>query len=129
MSTNLFARLSLLLLMFASGISRAQTGNVTNAIVNISPGTVVITNGGIILDNFGAIDNGGDLWLDGDWTNNALGLVNSTPGVVKFDGASNQIIGGSNPTDFYNLNIDNASGVTLANNENVQSLLTFNNGK
>src|SRR4051794_17393870 len=99
MKTYLLPNLVLILLLLATG-SRAQTGNVTNAVVNVTPGTVVITNGGMIIQNSGAIDNSGDFRLKGDWTNDARGLINSSPGTVEFNGTANQKIGGTVPTDF-----------------------------
>src|SRR6188768_3537170 len=128
MTTFLRTNILFSLLLLAT-ISQAQTGNVTNAVVNITPGTIVTTNGGLILQSSGAIDNSGSIRLTGDWTNDALGLINSSPGTVEFNGAANQNIGGTVPTNFYNLTINNPAGVTLQNNENVEAALSFTSGK
>src|SRR6185295_6598019 len=70
----------------------AQTINVSNSFINISSGAYVVTAGGVILQNSGSIDNTGTIKLGGDWTNNANGLINSSAGLVEFDGSSNQTI-------------------------------------
>ncbi len=105
--------------------------NVANTTVNVGPGGHFVTAGSLTFQNAGAIDNSGTVKVSGNWTNNGTGLVNATPGTVEFNGASSQTIGGNTITDFYDVNINNAAGVTLATNANVGHTLTFinNNAK
>jgi hypothetical protein len=64
-----------------------------------------------------------NLNLAGNWTNN--GTFTPGTGTVTMDGASAQTMSGST---FYNLTINNASGVTLLTNETVSNTLTLTSG-
>jgi hypothetical protein len=64
-----------------------------------------------------------NLNLAGNWTNN--GTFTPGTGTVTMDGASAQTMTGST---FYNLTINNASGVTLLTNETVSNTLTLTSG-
>ena len=96
---------------------------------NIGSGAYLTTGGDIIIDNGGAIDNSGTIKIGGEWTNDANGLINASPGKVEFNGTSSQAIGGTSVTDFNDVTVDNASGVSLGNDETVNGVLTFTNGK
>ncbi|GEM_PF-3247207 len=76
---------------------------------------------------------GGSLWmtntdlvLGGDWYNNG----NFDPGTatVFMSGTAPQIIGGSFPSSFYHLQINNGNGVFLDNNITVSHQLDLNTG-
>ncbi len=107
----------------------AQSLNISNTVVNVPAGTYIITDGGITMQNAGAVENSGALQLKGDWTNDANGLINSSPGKVVFDGTSNQTITGTSITSFNDVTINNAAGVTLASDADVEGTLDFANGK
>ena len=47
---------------------------------------------------------------------------------ITMNGSSNQMINGGITTDFYNLIINNSSGLNLLTNANVNNILTLNNG-
>ncbi len=78
---------------------------------------VQLVNNDLIVSNDltisgGSLDaNGKTITIEGDWTNNGVFLPNT--GTVSFKGTSNQLITGS--TTFYNLELDNSLGLTLAN--------------
>ncbi len=63
----------------------------------------------------------------GNWTNH--GTYTHITGTVVFNGTSAQTIQGSSPTTFYNLTVNNASGVSLGQNERVENTLTLSNGR
>ncbi|MCC6600614.1 MAG: T9SS type A sorting domain-containing protein [Crocinitomicaceae bacterium] len=95
----------------------------------IEASTDVNVVGNINVQSAGSIDNSGIVSLTGNWTNNGNGLVNLSQGTVVFNGNTNQNIAGSASTTFYNLTVDNPVGVTIGTNQNVASLLDFDNGK
>jgi hypothetical protein len=80
------------------------------------------------------IDNGATLAgvptttinVNGNWTNNGTFTANSN--TVNFNGGSAQSLGGTNPTTFSALTINNATGVNLGNNVTVGAALTLTNG-
>jgi len=85
-------------------------------------------------DTDGSINNDGDIYVEGDWNNNASGgaiftNLNSS-GTVHFTGTSEQAIGGSRATTFENLTINNSStaGITLDEDITVNEDLTLTNG-
>lgn len=59
---------------------------------------------------------------------NNSGLFNAQNGTVLLNGTSNQSIGGSSTTNFYNLTLNNNAGAILNSNENLIGTLTLNNG-
>jgi len=78
------------------------------AITNES-GLTITVKGAVNNKNYGKLTNKGVLELTGSWTNSADADLDS--GLVRFNGSSLQQITGDNK--FYDLNINNTSGVTL----------------
>lgn len=97
--------------------------------VTVGAGSIVTTTGGITIADSGAIQNSGTIQVGGDWTNNGNGLINDSAGIVEFNGTSPQMITGNAVTNFSNLTVNNARGVTLNSDAVVSQLLTFVNGK
>ncbi|HLA10003.1 MAG TPA: hypothetical protein VJ023_05250 [Pyrinomonadaceae bacterium] len=64
--------------------------------------------------------------VSGNWTNN--GTFNANTGTVLFNGGALQTIGGSQPTVFHNLTIDNANGVNLGASITSGGTLALTNG-
>lgn len=64
--------------------------------------------------------------LAGNWTNN--GAFTAQSGTVTLNGVTPQTVGGTAPTTFFNLIINNANGALLAQNVNVNGLLTLTAG-
>ena len=79
------------------------------------------------------VDNNGIIQLTGDWTNNAsANFLNSTANngeVIFYSGTSNQNIGGTYSTEYYDLSINNSFGdVILNQNIIVNNALTMMDG-
>ena len=91
-------------------------------------GTNVIVNGDSIV-NQGTIKNKatGVIKLTGNWKNNGA-CTNEKGSVVTLSGSSVQIIGGTNPTTFGTLNLNNSAGFSLAKNTTVNGKLDFQSG-
>ena len=107
----------------------AQNINVDNSRINVGSGAYINTDGSIHIQNSGAIDNSGAVQIKGDWTNDANGLVNASPGTVEFNGTAVQALGGTTTTTFNNLVVNNSNGITLSGNIVVNGTLTFTSGK
>ncbi|HET9300952.1 MAG TPA: hypothetical protein VFO11_13470 [Candidatus Polarisedimenticolaceae bacterium] len=65
--------------------------------------------------------------LTGNWTNNGGSFTGGT-GIVTFNGAGAQTIGGSAGTTFGAVTANNAAGVTISRDETVSGPLTLTNG-
>ncbi|MDZ7308975.1 MAG: hypothetical protein ONB49_18230, partial [candidate division KSB1 bacterium] len=109
----------------------AQTIEINSAVplfhftVNSANATAQLVNAldvdGNLTINAGALNaNNFNINLAGNWTNN--GTFTPGTGTVTTDGASPQTMSGST---FYNLTINNASGVTLLTDETVGNTLTL----
>ena len=106
----------------------AQHISIVGATLTIGAGTSLTTSGNVTIGDAGTIQNHGALNLEGNWTNNGLGLSDNGPGSVRFNGTVQQTIGGSSVTAFSNVMIDNVRGVLLENNASISQILTFMNG-
>ncbi len=80
----------------------------------------------------GRISLAGKMYLDGNWYNNAAGgtvfLSPGSAGEVIFNGSSAQQIGGSLPTSFGTLTLNNALGLSLTNNASLAGSLNLSSG-
>jgi hypothetical protein len=96
--------------------------------VHFVNGTNVIVNGDSIV-NKGTLKNKatGVIKLTGNWQNHGT-CSNEKGSVVTLAGSSVQVIGGSNPTTFGTLNLNNSAGFSIATNTTVNGKLDFQNG-
>ncbi len=131
--------------------------NVAGGTLDVGPG-VTLTYGGIATGT-GALTKSGDGELDlttatvtaggltlvagtisapstnvfsvtGAWTNDAsAGAFSPGSGTVTLNGTAGQVIGGTFATSFNGLTVNNAAGVTLANDISVGGVLTLTSGK
>ena len=73
------------------------------------------------------------LVLQGNWTNNTSGSLNTNNGTVNFNtnGAHAQTIGGTTATTFNNLTLNNSYGISLSDavSPTINGALTFTDGK
>ncbi len=95
-----------------------NSANVTAQLANALDvnGDLTITAGALNANNL-------NINLAGNWTNN--GTFTPGTGTVTLDGTTPQTMSGST---FYNLTINNASGITLLTDETVSNTLTLSNG-
>lgn len=82
--------------------------------VTINTGGTLITAAASKLTVYGNLSNSGS--------------YNQVTGTVIFNGSSPQVISGSSATTFYQLKINNATGVSMASDINIQKLLTISQG-
>jgi hypothetical protein len=125
-------KIAVLLIIFVATGS-AQTSHVVNDGVplTVETGITVTFQGDFTNQNAGTINNNGAITLPGNWTNDAAnGVFTANTGTVSFLGTAAQSIGGTNPTDFSALTINNTSGtgVTLNQDANVSDVLTLTSG-
>ncbi|HRG58856.1 MAG TPA: hypothetical protein PK323_07830, partial [Bacteroidia bacterium] len=69
----------------------------------------------------------GTLNLNSNFSNS--GVFTHNNGNVTFAGTTTQSIGGTNVSTFYDLNVNNASNVSLTQNCSIDNNLTFTNGR
>jgi hypothetical protein len=97
-----------------------------------SPNTVTIdvdgqTASAIVIESGATLTNSvtNTLQVSGDWTNNG-GTFNGGIGTVNFNGTSQQHIGGSSVTTFYNLTLNNSVYVELNHAITINGTLSIN---
>jgi hypothetical protein len=92
----------------------------------------LVTNNLLVNNNIllaaGTLDaNNLNIIIKGNWIKNA-GTFTTGTGIVNFNGINAQNIGGSSATTFYNLTLDNSTGLSLSNSVTVTGILTLANG-
>jgi len=96
---------------------------------NVTVGSLLIPSAttGVLNVNLKDITVNG---VGGSWANNAVAgsITNNTGNTVTFTSGTGQQIGGSVPTTFYNLTINNPNHVTLASSPTVSNQLNFISG-
>lgn len=105
------------------GFVVSKTANTVTLNANISIGQDLTVNSGSTLDA-----NGSNIFLSGDWNNNATFSGTSPTSLVIFQGSNPQLIAGSNSTNFGSITINNSSGVTLSSAQTVNGTLTLQTG-
>ena len=98
-----------------------------NISVYIKTGTNLVITGDIINSSNAKFDCSGSINLSGNWINNSgtTAFINSSPGSVILNGG-NQIIGGSDSTVFFNLNLQGIGTKQLSVNSTVEGVLSLN---
>lgn len=107
-------------------MSIAQMYLSPNVSVTISPNAVLTINTDLTIANNATLtQNGtGTIYISGNWTNN--GNFISGTGTAVFNGSSNQTIGGSQSTSFYNLTLNKTGGNVVYNTSgSVNGVLNF----
>ncbi len=115
-------------LLFFLGLSQASADNViTNGTtLRVLPGTSLVSIETVVINNGATLDNAGSLVLKKNLTNENT-LPNSLgSGTAEFSGAINQTISGQNVIQ--NLTVNNATGVTVGGNTNVNGSLSLTTG-
>jgi len=102
----------------SGAVKVTQTGNIV-----VEGNVSILSSASVMVD--------GTLSINGNWTNDATGsvaLAGGSMGTISFTGTNSQQIGGTTQTQFENIEIDNAAGITLANSLTIENQLTFTNG-
>ncbi|MGP8217178.1 MAG: hypothetical protein ACLQQ4_16530 [Bacteroidia bacterium] len=102
-----------------------------NGTLSLPASTIVSNNLTIQAGVLDVTTNNYGLTVGGNWSNSdGTGAFTARNGTVTFDGTSNQSIGGSSSTTFYNLTINPSAGVTvsLGASETVSHNLTISTG-
>jgi hypothetical protein len=110
-------------------IADGNVTNTTSATFKIE-GTMT-ADGNVTNEASSSFQIDGLLDVNGNWTNDgvaSLALAGGTNGTVEFSGATAQQLGGSTPSIFEKLEINNTAGVTLLGNQEVADSLIFTNG-
>jgi Secretion system C-terminal sorting domain len=97
------------------------------ATIRVSAGYRLRVEQGDIANN-GTINNAGFIYLDRNFSQNAAGTyAGAASSWLVFEGASNQTVQSSNPTDIARLRVQNANRLILGSNLQVSNTLDLNN--
>ena len=99
---------------------------VSGTTVKVNPGTVVTETTNLLLENGSTLDNQGTFTLKGNLNNQNPTQSNLGTGTFQLTGASQQTISGQNL--FTNLTVNNAAGIVIAGNTQVNGTLTLTSG-
>ncbi len=117
-----------LLFGFQSSLLYAQGIKIGSGAYFINSGAIVnAKNAGIT--NLGSLSNvtSGSVKLSGDWQNSGS-YTTDAGSTVYLNGATLQSVGGTNPTTFSNLQLNNAAGGTLSNSITISGTLDLQAG-
>ena len=112
------------LLFAASGYSQVTV--VSGTTVKITAASTLNSSDNFVLNSGGALDVQGTLVLKKNLVNQNAAASSLGTGSVVFSGAANQTISGQNIIQ--NLELANATGLTVAGNTQVNGVLTLTNG-
>lgn len=106
----------IILSMFFGLFTNAQYLINQGADIVISSGSSLVIDGDFVNQLDGSLGNSGDIFLTGDFTNNATSgaLLSGTSGTVRFIGSSPQNIAGTAVTYFNNLDLQNDANLTAS---------------
>jgi hypothetical protein len=91
-------------------------------------GDLTIASNGVLNMDDGTVATDGTVSLLGNWINTSNANFLEGNGNVILEGSSNQSITSSDNEVFYNLEINNAQGITIASNTSVAGNLTLSDG-
>lgn len=113
MIKNFTILISILVLLSYSAFSQAGLNVSSNGTLFISSNAKLRVNGDVLLSNSSQFTQsaGDSIVVTGNWTNN--GTMTPNGGVTLFNSSSNQTIGGSSESKFYDVTVDKAAGNIL----------------
>lgn len=114
-------------LLIAGFLTNAQTAVTNTGTLFIKTGSDIFYAAGDFTNTSTALTNNGSLYVKGTLTNNQTPATVGT-GTLYLNGSSAQSVSGSATFKTYNLNTNNASGITLNNNLSVSGAHTFTAG-
>jgi hypothetical protein len=117
-----------LLLIGVWKLSSAQTGATNSGTLYISSSSDIFYAAGDFTNGLSAaLTNNGSLYVKGNLTNDQSSMAAGT-GTLYLNGTSTQSISGSQSFNTYNLNTNNALGISLSRDLSVSGTHTFVNG-
>lgn len=119
---NIFIPAFLLLLFTKASAQLTNSGN-----LQIHSGGNVGIAGSFTNNSSSAFLNNGSIYLKGNITNNQASM-NAGTGMLELNGSTAQTISGSEVFKTYNLNTNNAAGISLNNNLSIGNVHTFTTG-
>lgn len=95
----------IILFIVISEMGFSQSLTLIGRLINSNTNSYIVLKGDFINRFDGNIFNSGYLLINGDWTNDATNgnLMQGSTGIIKFNGATAQAIGGTSTTYFYHL--------------------------
>jgi hypothetical protein len=96
----------------------------TGQTLSVGGSTTTLDIGGNLTINTGTFNGPATINLIGNWTNGG-GTFGGGSGVVNFNGAGPQSIGGAISTTFNNLTVNNATGLAMNSNNTVNGILAL----
>ena len=115
------------MLLLAADNLQAQQAFQNNGNLQVHSGASICSYGAFTNSSTGALINNGSLYVKGDLTNNQSAMPAGS-GVLYLNGSSAQAVNGAQSFNTYQLNTNNAAGITLNNNLRVANVHTFTNG-
>lgn len=115
------------LLLLIAGSSTAQDAVRNTGNIQIHTGGAMTAFGSFSNTSTAVLLNNGSLYVKGTLTNDQASMAAGT-GTLFLDGTSAQSVAGSAFFRTYNLNTDNAAGITLNNDLRITGTHTFSNG-
>jgi len=120
----IFATLLLFLALLPS--ARAENVITSGTTLKILPGTSLVSAGPLVINTGATLSNAGALVLKKDLSNENASPNELGTGTVTCSGVANQTVSGQNIIQGFT--VDNASGVTVGGNTEVNSTLALTNG-
>jgi hypothetical protein len=111
-------------LLVTSFIANAQTAVTNTGTLYISSNSDIFYAVGDFTNGSTALTNNGQLYIEGTLTNNQTPATVGI-GTLHLNGSSAQSVAGTATFKTYNLNTNNASGITLNNNLSISGTHTF----
>ena len=93
----------------------------------VNTGATVQVNGGVKNEVGSNWQNNGIVHITDSFVNNQI-MPTPTSGTTRFEGTTAQIVSGSEPLKTFDVVFDNANGIALNSNLEINNSATFNNG-
>lgn len=121
-------KLFTLTLLSIAALAHAQNLINDGGDINIASGDTITVTGYFNNVNSGSVNNSGVMEVAGNYT--AAGNSFQTGvGIYRFNGTSPQTVNLTGEYSFFNMQLDNDSGLHVAHDMGIQNLLNFVNGK
>jgi len=114
-------------LLLAADCIKAQDVFRNNGNLYVHAGASMCSYGAFTNSSTGALVNDGNLYVKGSITNDQAGM-SAGSGVLYLNGSTAQTVNGAQSFKTYQLNTNNAAGITLNNDLSVANVHTFTNG-